>query len=101
MKINFNSYFNPPGVSPTNTKTVARQAKGVPAQRNRSCDEIIISSRSSDSISTSFAEELKSKISQEVRTATSEEKLADIRQQVQSGTYQIDIDEIAKNMLLH
>jgi negative regulator of flagellin synthesis FlgM len=74
------------------------QNNSVSRAKNR--DEIIISGKIEKTDETSFSEELKNKISKEVTAPCSEQKIDALKQQIQDGTYKIDIDQIAKKMLL-
>lgn len=101
MKVSLNSFFNLQANSKNIEKTSQTLSQSTTASRSKNCDEIIISGKSEKIEQPSFADELKSKISKEVNTPCSEEKIADLKQQIEAGTYQIDIDQIAKKMLLY
>ncbi|WMI81005.1 flagellar biosynthesis anti-sigma factor FlgM [Anaerotignum sp. MB30-C6] len=99
MKVTLNSFFNLQPTNKNKEKTTQIPAQNATA-RNKNCDEIIISAKFEKADESRFVSELKNNISTEVNTPCSEEKIANLKQQIAEGTYKIDIDEIAKKMLL-
>lgn len=100
MKISLNNFFN---MQPTNNnkgKLSQTLPQNSSVSRAKNCDEIIISGKMEKSDQISFAEEVKNKVTKELAAPCSEQKIADLKQQIQDGTYKIDIDQIAKKMLL-
>ncbi len=98
MKISPNRFLN----LQTNTKDKAAAASSqrTSASRVNSRDEIIIRGKIEKPEQNGFIDALKNKISKEVSTPCPEEKLADLKRQIEEGTYQIDLNQIAKKMLL-
>ncbi|WP_313528397.1 flagellar biosynthesis anti-sigma factor FlgM [Anaerotignum sp.] len=101
MKVNINNFFNMQTSSKSKEKTTQPLPQNVSTGRSRNCDEIIISGRVQKADQNRFIDELKNQISKEVNTPSSEQKIASLKQQIEEGNYQIDIDQIAKKMLLH
>ncbi len=100
MKISGNHFLNLQSNSTNKDKTTQSSTQNTSVSRAKNYDEIIISGKIDIPDQNSFIDELKNKISKEVATPCSEEKIADLKQQIEEGTYQIDIDQIAKKMLL-
>ena len=101
MKVTLNSFFN---LQPTN-KNKEKNSKSLPqnvtSPRNKNCDEIIISAKIEKADQNPFIDNLKGKLTSEVNTTCSEQKIASLKQQIEEGSYKIDVDQIAKKMLLH
>lgn len=100
MKISGNHFLNLHSNSTNNNKATQSSAQNTSVSRAKKYDEIIICGKIDTPDQNSFIDELKNKISKEVATPCSEEKIADLKQQIEEGTYQIDIDQIAKKMML-
>ncbi|MFV0313964.1 MAG: flagellar biosynthesis anti-sigma factor FlgM [Anaerotignum sp.] len=100
MKINLNSYLNLQATTKSKDKVTQSTTQTISVPRNISRDEIIISSKIENADQSAFMKELNNTISKEVTTPCTEEKISDLKQQIEVGTYQIDIDQIAKKMLL-
>lgn len=100
MKISPNRFLNLQANTNTKDKVAPSSLQNTSANRASSRDEIIIRGKIEKPEQNSFVDELKNKISKEVAVPASEKKLADLKQQIEEGTYQIDIDRIAKKILL-
>lgn len=99
MKITPNNYYHLQS-SINNQKKVSQPSfSNVLNAKSKNCDQIIISSKTNQTNSDSFTNNLTNNICEEVRTNTSDEKLESLKNEIASGTYKIDIDEIAKRML--
>ncbi len=99
MKITSNNYYHLQS-SINNQKKVSQPSfSNVLNAKSKNCDQIIISSKTNQTNSDSFTNNLTNNICEEVRTNTSDEKLESLKNEIASGTYKIDIDEIAKRML--
>lgn len=101
MKVTLNSFFNLQPPNKNKEKTAQSPKENLSTTRNRNCDEIIIRAKHEKTEQSRFVGELKNKLSNEVNTPCSEEKIAHLKQQIEEGTYQIDMDQIAKKMLLY
>ncbi|MCQ4936062.1 MULTISPECIES: flagellar biosynthesis anti-sigma factor FlgM [Anaerotignum] len=100
MKVTGNHFFNLQSNAANKDKSTYISSQSPSVSRAKNYDEIIICGKTETPEQNSFVDALKNKISKEVATPTSEEKIADLKQQIEAGTYQIDIDQIAKKMLL-
>lgn len=99
MKITSNNYYNLLS-SVNNQKKVSQPSfSNVLNAKNKNCDQIIISSKTQQTNSDSFVENLTNSVCEEVRATTSDDKLESLKNEIASGTYRIDIDEIAKRMI--
>ncbi|MDD4843171.1 MAG: flagellar biosynthesis anti-sigma factor FlgM [Anaerotignum sp.] len=100
MKVSLNSFFNMQSTNINKEKTSQPISQSNTVSRAKNCDEIIISAKIEKAEQPSFVDELKNRLTKEVAAPCSQQKIADLKQQIEEGTYQIDIDQIAKNMLL-
>lgn len=82
-------------------KTSQPLPQSISTPRNKNCDEIIIRAKIEKAEENPFVDELKNKISTEVNSECSEQKIISLKQQIEDGTYNMEIDQIAKKMLLH
>ena len=101
MKVTGNHFINLQSNAANKDKSTYISSQSPSVSRAKNYDEIIICGKTETPEQNSFVDALKNKISKEVATPTSEEKIADLKQQIEAGTYQIDIDQIAKKMLLN
>lgn len=99
MKITYN-FFNMQPSNKNKGKTAQPQPQSMSTNRNRNCDEIIIRGKIEKPDQNPFIDELKTKISTEVKATCPEEKINALKQQIEDGTYKVEIDQIAKKMLL-
>ncbi|MPM36049.1 hypothetical protein SDC9_82644 [bioreactor metagenome] len=100
MKIS-NNYYNIQS-SINNQKNVSQPSfSNVLNTKNKNCDQIIISTKVKQTNSDSFTESLTNNICEEVRTSASEDRLESLKNEIENGTYKIDIDEIAKRIMLN
>ena len=100
MKVSLNSFFNMQSTNKNKEKTSQLLPQSNTASRAKNCDEIIISAKIEKPTQIGFVDELKNRLAKEAATPCPEQKIADLRQQIEEGTYQIDLDQIAKKMLL-
>ncbi|WP_352400307.1 flagellar biosynthesis anti-sigma factor FlgM [Anaerotignum sp.] len=101
MKVNLNNFFNMQPNNKSKEKPIQPPPPNVSTARNRNCDEIIISSKVEKVDQPTFIDELKNQILNEVNAPSSTQKITNLKQQIEEGSYQLDIDQIAKKMLLH
>lgn len=99
MKVSLNHFFNMRSTN-NNKGKLNQTPQNNSASRAKNCDEIIISGKIEKTGENNFVDEVKNKISREVAAPCSEQKIEDLKQEIQDGTYKIDIDQIAKKMLL-
>lgn len=100
MKIQGNPYFNLQSNVQKQSQATNSQNTISELHQKRSFDELVISSRPASVSNESFAEEVSKQVSNQVQMDTDDEKLKSLKAQIEEGTYQIDIDAIAKKMLL-
>lgn len=80
---------------------VSLQPSAKPKKAVQSFDQITLTGNSSNRHTEEvFTAELKNKISQEVRRPASAQDLEDLKTQIKNGTYQLDLETVAKKMLL-
>ncbi|WP_312070977.1 flagellar biosynthesis anti-sigma factor FlgM [Anaerotignum propionicum] len=100
MKVTGNHFFNLQSNAANKDISTHVSSQSPSVSRAKNYDEIIICGKAETPEQNSFIDALKNKISKEVAAPTTEEKISDLKQQIEEGTYQIDIDQIAKKMLL-
>ena len=100
MKIQSNQFFNLQSNMKKQTHAANSQNTTSELYQKRSFDELVISSRPAPVTDEGFAADVSKEISAEAKAVSSDEKLESLKAQIEEGTYQIDLDAIARKMLL-
>ncbi|MCP1109152.1 anti-sigma28 factor (negative regulator of flagellin synthesis) [Lachnospiraceae bacterium PF1-21] len=74
--------------------------EGMKMERSKQFDEVLLSKEKSTPDEKQIIEELTKKVRLETLKGTDSNKITSLKRQIAEGSYQIDIDEIAKRILL-
>ncbi len=100
MKITNNNFYNLQSLSKNQNQVSNTSFDKTMKSINKNFDSVVISGKDNLQTQESFAENLCKKICDEVKAPAPQEKLDRLKKEIENGTYKIDIDEIAKRMML-
>ena len=101
MKITSNNFYSLQSSSKNQNPVSNISFDKMMKAKNKNFDSVIISSKDKALSPENFAGSVSKKISDDVRIPASQEKLDRLKSEIENGTYNVDIDEIAKRMMLY